>query len=114
MAQNVTLWGASYSDVPAVDVPKTGGGTARFADPSITTAVESDVAQGKTFLKADGSTGTGTATGGGGTVVITDTQDAAGGIVRTITAGVVMVDGDNFGYGYAVVGTAIVGEAIVG
>lgn len=32
MAQNITLLGASYSDVPAVDLPKTGGGTARFID----------------------------------------------------------------------------------
>lgn len=32
MAQNITLMGASYSDVPAVDLPKTGGGTARFID----------------------------------------------------------------------------------
>lgn len=32
MAQNITLLGASYSDVPAVDLPKTGGGTARFVD----------------------------------------------------------------------------------
>lgn len=31
MAQ-ITLWGASYSDVPAVDLPKTGGGEARFID----------------------------------------------------------------------------------
>ena len=29
---DVTLWGASYSNVPAVDLPKTGGGTARFYD----------------------------------------------------------------------------------
>lgn len=29
---NVTLWGGSYPDVPALDVPKTGGGTARFYD----------------------------------------------------------------------------------
>lgn len=29
MAQ-VTLWGASYSDVPAVDLPQTGGGTVTF------------------------------------------------------------------------------------
>ena len=29
---NVTLWGASYTDVPALDVPATGGGTARFID----------------------------------------------------------------------------------
>ena len=31
MAQ-VTIWGASYSDVPAVELPKTGGGTAKFID----------------------------------------------------------------------------------
>lgn len=34
MAQNITLLGASYADVPAVDLPKTGGGTARFVDES--------------------------------------------------------------------------------
>ena len=27
---NITLMGASYTDVPAVDLPKTGGGTVRF------------------------------------------------------------------------------------
>ena len=27
---NVTLWGASYSDVPAVTLPQTGGGTVTF------------------------------------------------------------------------------------
>lgn len=32
MAQNITLLGATYPDVPAVDLPKTGGGTARFYD----------------------------------------------------------------------------------
>lgn len=32
MAQNITLMGADYTDVPAVDLPKTGGGTARFVD----------------------------------------------------------------------------------
>ena len=32
MAQNITLMGADYPDVPAVDLPKTGGGTARFVD----------------------------------------------------------------------------------
>lgn len=32
MAQNITLMGANYPDVPAVDLPKTGGGTARFVD----------------------------------------------------------------------------------
>ena len=35
MAQNITLLGASYSDVPAVTLPKTGGGTATFTDTTI-------------------------------------------------------------------------------
>ena len=34
MAQDVTVAGATYSDVPAVDLPKSGGGTARFYDAS--------------------------------------------------------------------------------
>ena len=67
MAQNVTLLGASYSAVPAVLLPKTGGGTARFTDVTPTTAVDSDVASGKVYFKADGSQSTGTASGGGGT-----------------------------------------------
>lgn len=66
MAQSVNLWGATYSDVPALDVPKTGGGTARFTDTTPTTAIESDVASGKVFIKADGSLATGTGSGGGG------------------------------------------------
>lgn len=32
MAQNITLLGASYTDVPAVTLPKTSGGTATFVD----------------------------------------------------------------------------------
>lgn len=32
MAQNITLLGASYSDVPAVTLPTTSGGTATFYD----------------------------------------------------------------------------------
>ena len=32
MAQNITLMGANYTAVPAVQLPKTGGGTATFVD----------------------------------------------------------------------------------
>jgi len=66
MAQNITLLGASYSDVPAVLLPKTGGGTARFTDTSPTTATDADVASGKIYFKSDGSQSTGTNSGGGG------------------------------------------------
>lgn len=66
MAQNVTLLGASYSDVPAVNLPKTGGGQALFTDVTPTTAVASDVASGKVFFLADGTQATGTSSGGGG------------------------------------------------
>lgn len=34
MAQDITIMGASYSDVPAVELPKTGGGVATFYDMS--------------------------------------------------------------------------------
>lgn len=66
MAQNITLMGASYSNVPAVTLPKTGGGTARFDDASVTTATASDVASGKVFLASNGTITTGTNSGGGG------------------------------------------------
>ena len=64
MAQNITLLGASYSAVPAVKLPKTGGGTATFTDVSDTTAAAGDVASGKYFYAADGTRTQGTASGG--------------------------------------------------
>ena len=63
MAQNVTIMGADYSAVPAVELPKTGGGTAKFTDASVTTATAPDVASGKIFLSFDGTITIGTAAG---------------------------------------------------
>ena len=87
MAQNITWLGNSYTDVPALTLPKTGGGTARFTDATPTTAVEADVASGKIFVKADGSLGTGTNPGGGTAAIsVVDTLDTHGGTIREITA----------------------------
>lgn len=65
MAQNITIWGASYSAVPAVTLPKTGGGTASFTDVTDTTAAAADVASGKYFYTAAGVRTQGTSSGGG-------------------------------------------------
>lgn len=66
MAQNVTIAGASYSDVPAIEVPKTGGGTAAFIDTTIASnaASASDIASGK-MAWVNGTRVTGTGSGGG-------------------------------------------------
>lgn len=66
MSQSISLWGATYSDVPAILLPKSTSGTARFDDCSVVTAAASDVAQGKIFVASDGTITTGTASGGGG------------------------------------------------
>lgn len=66
MAQNVTVQGASYSAVPSIILPKTGGGSAQFYDVSDTTAAASDVASGKYFYTAAGVRTAVTSSGGGG------------------------------------------------
>lgn len=88
MSKTVTLWGATYNNVPAIEVPS-GNGTALFTDVSPTTCSASDVAQGKIFFDAQGNQQTGTASTGGGAISIVDTQDSHGGTIRTITAEVV-------------------------
>ena len=48
MAQNVTIAGASYQNVPSIEMPKTGGGTAVFVDTSDANAAAGDITKGKT------------------------------------------------------------------
>lgn len=60
MAQNISLLGADYPNVPAVQLPKTGGGTAQFDDTTDATAIASDLALGKTaYVNNVRLTGTG-------------------------------------------------------
>lgn len=48
MAQNVTIAGVSFENVPSVDIAKTGGGFARFVDSSDANATASDIVKDKT------------------------------------------------------------------
>ena len=59
MGQNVTIAGASYPDVPALDVPKTGGGTARFVDTADDTVTPATLKSGVTAHDASGAKITG-------------------------------------------------------
>ena len=55
MAQNVIINGVTYSNVPEVDIPKNGGGTAKFYDTSAADVSSGDVLSGKTAFGSSGS-----------------------------------------------------------
>lgn len=55
MAQNVIINGVTYSNVPEVDIPKSGGGTAKFYDTAQADIESADVLAGKTGYGANGS-----------------------------------------------------------
>lgn len=55
MAQNVVINSVTYSNVPEVDIPKSGGGTAKFYDTASADISAGDVLSGKTAYGASGS-----------------------------------------------------------
>lgn len=109
MAQNVIINGVTYSNVPSVQIPKSGGGTAEFFDTSSADATAADVLTGKKYYIGSGeatgsmanngstsgtiSTKAGTVTipagyTSGGTVAISSTEQAkiiAGNIKSGVT-----------------------------
>ena len=94
---SVVINGVTYADCPEVDIPKSGGGTAKFYDTNEATAASGDILTGKKAYNASGEVSGGMAnngsTGGtistkagtvsipegytsGGTVKISDTEQA--------------------------------------
>ena len=55
MAQNVIINGVTYQSVPEVDIPKSGGGTAKFFDTASADITAGDVLTGKTGFGSSGS-----------------------------------------------------------
>lgn len=104
MAQNVVINGVTYSNVPEVDIPKSGGGTSKFYDTSTADIANTDVLTGKTAFGSSGSISgsmaNNGATGGtigtkagtvtipagytsGGTVSLTNVSDCVAGNILT-------------------------------
>lgn len=54
MAQNVIINGVTYANVPEVDIPKSGSGTAKFYDTSSADIAAADVLNGKKGFNASG------------------------------------------------------------
>lgn len=54
MAQNVIINGVTYANVPEVDIPKSGGGTAKFYDTASADGVAGNVLSGKKVYGASG------------------------------------------------------------
>ena len=55
MAQNVVINGVTYQNVPEVDIPKSGGGTAKFFDTAGADFAAGDLLTGKSAYGASGS-----------------------------------------------------------
>lgn len=104
MAQNVIINGVTYASVPEVDIPKSGGGTAKFFDTAGADAEQGDILSGKIAYgpsgEIAGSMTNNGATGGtigtkagtysipagytsGGTVSLTNVTDCVSGNILT-------------------------------
>lgn len=87
MAQNVIINGVTYQNVPEVDIPKSGGGTAQFYDTSSADITSAHVLTGKTAYgnsgevsgsMADNGSTSGTISTKAGTVTIPEGYTSGG------------------------------------
>ena len=114
MAQSVIINGVVYSDVPEVDIPKQGSGTATFYDSSDASAGQGDVLATKTYY-ANGGKKTGSmvdngATGGtistkAGTVAIPSGYTSGGSVGLDATEQAKIIAG-NIKAGVTILGQA--------
>lgn len=73
MAQNIIINGVTYQSVPEVDIPLSGGGTAKFYDTTGADIAAGDVLTGKTGFGASGSV-SGSMANNGATGGVIDTK----------------------------------------
>lgn len=88
MAQNVIINGVTYSNVPEVDIPTTGGGTAEFYDTSDATLSSGNQMLSGATAYANGTKYTGSITTKAGTdlTVTDDTVNVPAGYYATATS----------------------------
>lgn len=86
MAQNVVINGVTYSNVPEVDIPKSGGGTAKFYDVASADVSAGDILYGKVAYGSSGSV-TGSMANNGSTSGEIDTKSGTVSIPAGYTSG---------------------------
>ena len=114
MAQNVIINGVTYQNVPEVDIPKSGGGTAKFYDTASANAAASDILTGKTAYGASGSVSGSMANNGstGGTIatkagtVTIPAGFTTGGTVSLLASAIVDLLAENILSGKTILGVA--------
>lgn len=114
MAQNVAINGVTYQDVPEVDIPKSGGGTAKFYDTAGADIAAADVPAGKVGFGASGRVDgsmpvngdvSGTISAKAGTVTI-PAGHTTGGSVAISAAEQAKIIGSNIKAGVTLLGVA--------
>ena len=115
MAQNVVINGVTYQDVPEVDIPKSGGGTAKFYDTAGASSVTAaDVLEGVTVYGANGAIAgsmpnngstSGTISTKAGTVTV-PAGYTSGGTVSILASAVTDLTASNLLQGKTVLGVA--------